>query len=118
MKITKFSTIMVLILLVGLLLLGGCTDSPKAPVMMSVEGFVRAVEISRITNWTGVHPLTAIWFEDGRVKYFVKSYPDMVKQGYNNKINYKRVYLANGEFYDMIKGPVEFPEPKEPKPEN
>jgi hypothetical protein len=113
MKIAKFSAVIMLPLFI--MCLSGCV---KAPEKMSIEGFVRAVDISRPANWTGVHPLTAIWFEDGRVKYFVETYPDMVKQGYNNKINYERVYLDNGEFYDRIKGPVEFPEPKEPKPEN
>jgi hypothetical protein len=121
MKITIFSFIISLILLAGIILTTGCVPDP--PNMdktenLSIEGFVRGIEIHSNTDWMGkTHRITAVWFEDGRVKYFLNSVPDMVKQGYNNKIYYQREYHGD-TFWDRINKATEFPEPKEPKPEN
>jgi hypothetical protein len=88
-------------------------DEPKIE-HLSVEGFVRGVEITR-KQTTLQSDIIAIGFEDGRVKFFVGAPPDMVKQGVNNKITFNRTYHQDGTFLDRIEGVTSYPEPKEPK---
>ena len=96
------------------LMLLGCGKPLPKEEHLCIVGFVKGVEIIRNHSWTGVD-ITAIGFEDGRVKFFYDSIPDMVKQGSNNKIFFKRKYNNSGEFYDKLDGVTAYPEPKEPK---
>ena len=105
-----FSLTICLIVLFGLL---GCGDRPPSNIEhLSIEGFVRAVEINRSPDWTGTD-IIVIGFEDGRVKFFYGSIPDMVKQGANNKIFYERIHYGDARFSDKIEGITQYPEPKE-----
>jgi hypothetical protein len=106
-----FLTTICIIAVLGLL---GCGETPPKMERHSIEGFVRAVEINRCPNWYG-SDIVAVGFEDGRVKFFYKSIPDMVKQGSNNKISFKRIFNDNGSFWDQIEGITTYPAPKEPK---
>jgi hypothetical protein len=107
-----FSITIYLIAILGLL---GCSDPPPQKIEhLSIEGFVRAVEINRCPNWFG-HDIIAVGFEDGRVKFFYGGIPDMVKQGANNKIFYERIHHGDARFTDKIEGITSYPEPKEPK---
>lgn len=93
----------------------GCGEKSLPAEHLSIEGFVKAVEINRSTTWFGFD-IVMIGFEDGRVKFFDgSSLPDMVKQGSNNKIFYHRTHNGDGTFYDKIEGLVKFPDPKETK---
>jgi hypothetical protein len=80
---------------------------------LSIEGFVRAVEINRSHTLFGTD-IIIIGFEDGRVKFFKgSSLPDIVKQGSNNRIYYLRTHRGDGTFCDKIEGLVQFPESKQ-----
>lgn len=105
----------IIICLITMFVLVGCGETPPTKVEhLSVEGFVRAVEINRCPHWFG-YDIVVVGFEDGRVKFFYESIPDMVKQGANNKIFYERIHHGNARFFDKIEGIIQYPEPKEPK---
>lgn len=93
----------------------GCEDAAvKGPQVehLSIEGFVRGVEIKRAQTFFQFD-IVVVGFEDGRVKFFLSSLPDMVKQGANNKILFKRTHYKDGNFSDIIEGTTSYPEPKE-----
>lgn len=92
-----------------LVLLLGCGERPFPTEHLSIEGFVRAVEINRCPNWFG-SDIIVVGFEDGRVKFFLNSLPDMVKQGFNNRIFFLRTHHGDGTFSDKIEGLTQFPE--------